>query len=207
MKVINAALLLSAFLASAVSTCSPASAQRADLYRCDGCEAIYEHGFDDLTWSTRIADKEEPGEPLVLTGTVYETDAKTPAEGVIIYAYQTNAAGVYPTTGDEKGWGRRHGHLRGWIRTGENGRYQFRTIKPGSYPGRSAPAHIHMTVKEPGKTEYWIDDVVFAGDPHLSDDPENQGRHRGGSGVVTLVRDENGVWQAVRDITLERHPQ
>ncbi|MDQ2920818.1 MAG: hypothetical protein M3R52_04270 [Acidobacteriota bacterium] len=37
----------------------------------------------------------EPGEPLVIFGTVYKEDGKTPADGILIYVYHTNAAGIY----------------------------------------------------------------------------------------------------------------
>lgn len=183
-----------------------ATAQRADLYDCEGCEAIHEHSFDDLGWSATIADGSEPGEPLVLTGTVYAVDGTTPAKGVVVYAYHTNAEGVYPKRGDEKGWAQRHGYLRGWIRTDENGRYRFRTIKPGSYPGSTAPAHIHMTVKEPAKQEYWISDVLFDDDPFVTDSDREDRSNRGGRGIVSLARMEDGTLSAVRDIILERHP-
>lgn len=200
-------LLLVFFVGNAGGCCFTAGAQRADLYDCEGCEAIYERPFDDLTWSATISGEEEAGESLVLSGTVYAPDGSTPAKDVILYAYHTNAEGVYPTRGDEKGWERRHGYLRGWIKTDEAGRYRFRTIKPGSYPGRSgSPAHIHMTVKEPGKHEYWIDDVFFDDDPFVTDAVRRNRRNRGGNGIVSLTAGEDGVLHAVRDIVLERHP-
>ncbi len=186
--------------------CFTASGQRADLYDCEGCEAIHEHSFDDLTWTATIVDEDEPGEPLILTGNVYAVDGTTLAKDVIVYAYHTNAKGVYPKRGDEKGWARRHGYLRGWIKTDENGRYRFRTIKPGSYPGRTAPAHIHMTVKEPGTQEYWIEDVLFDDDPLVTDAVRKDRPNRGGPGIISLARTPEGTLVAVRDIILERHP-
>lgn len=183
-----------------------AAGQRADLYDCEGCEAIYETAFDDLSWSAAIPPADEPGEPLVLSGIVYAPDGRTPASDVVVYAHHTDAEGVYPTRGDEKGWGRRHGYLRGWVKTDASGRYRFETIRPGAYPGREAPEHIHLIVKEPDKPEYWIDDVVFEGDPLVTDAMRRRLQNRGGSGVVKLSRSDDGTWQAERDIILERHP-
>ena len=200
-----AGLTLFSLLLFTTSAC--AQQPRPDLYRCEGCEAIYEHAFDDLDWQTVIPPEDEPGEPLVLEGTVYETDGTTPAADVVIYAYHTNAQGVYPTRGDETGWARRHGYLRGWIKTDDEGRYRFRTIRPASYPGRETPAHIHMTVKEPGHPEYWIDAVVFESDPYVSASSRGGGEARGGSGVIRLTRDADGVWRGTRDIRLEPHPE
>lgn len=186
------------------SACTAQEA-RPDLYRCEGCEAIYERSFDDLSWKTTISSDNEPGEPFILSGTVYQVDGTTPAEGVIVYAYHTNAEGVYPTRGDESGWGRRHGYLRGWVTSNEQGRYAFRTIRPATYPSRTEPAHIHMIVKEPDRKEYWIDAVMFEGDPLLEE--EERGSGRGGPGIVKLDQDEDGTWRANRDIVLERHPE
>ena len=177
---------------------------RPDLFQCEGCEAIREHSFDNLSWSTRIPPAGEPGDPMVLTGVVYQTDGKTPAPGVIVYAYHTNTGGVYPTRGDEQGWGRRHGYLRGWVKTNEKGEYRFETIRPGGYPGRTDPAHIHMIVKEPARQEYWIDEVVFEDDPRVTDRYRTAQQNRGGNGIIRLSRDQSGGWSGRRDIVLER---
>ena len=101
-------------------------------------------------------------------------------------------------TGNE----RRHGALRGWLRTAPDGRYRVTTIKPAPYPGRREPAHIHVTVTPRGGDEDWIDSVVFDDDPLLTADERDGRRGRGGSGIVTLERDADGVLHAVRDIVL-----
>lgn len=176
---------------------------RPDLYNCEGCEAIHERSFGSLSWKTTIPPESEPGDPLVLTGQVVQPDGRTPAAGVVIYAYHTNAEGVYPTRGDERNWARRHGYLRGWVKTDEEGRYQFRTIRPATYPSRSSPAHIHLVVKEPNRQEYWIDDVVFEDDPQLDARYRAEREDRGGSGIIPLTRDESGTWRGRRDIILE----
>lgn len=177
---------------------------RPDLFRCEGCEAIREHSFDNLSWSTRIPPAGEPGDPLVLTGVVYQKDGRTPAPGVVVYAYHTNTGGVYPTRGDEQGWARRHGYLRGWVKTNERGEYRFDTIRPGGYPGRTDPAHIHMIVKEPDRQEYWIDEVVFEDDPRVTERYRSAQQNRGGNGIIRLSRDQSGGWSGRRDIILER---
>ena len=183
----------------------PAGAQsRSDLYVCEGCEAIHERSFKGLGWSVVIPPAGEPGERLVLRGRVLAADGKTPVAGVIVYVHQTNAAGRYPMNGREQGWGRRHGYLRAWARSNGRGEYRFETIRPGSYPGRSDPAHIHITIKEPGRREYWIEDVVFTDDPLLTAEYRARLQGRGGSGIVTPRRDRAGVWQVQRDIVLER---
>jgi protocatechuate 3,4-dioxygenase beta subunit len=150
-----------------------------------------------------IAATGVPSERLIIDGTIFQPDG-TPAAGVLLYAYHTDGGGVYPKRGDETGNGRRHGYLRGWLRTGIDGRYRIETIKPGSYPSGSEPAHVHMTLRPPGAPERYIDDVVFDGDPMLT--PEHRARlqQRGGSGIVRLERDGEGFHRARRDIHLGR---
>ncbi len=169
---------------------------------CEGCEAIYESPvkFEQLRSSTILPNYNEAGPKIEISGIVYQRDGKTPAKDVVIYVYHTDQSGIYPTRGDEKGWGKRHGYLRGWVKTDKNGFYQFYTLKPKAYPNGKAAAHIHVTVKEPDKNEYWIDEYLFNDDPLLpSSLPTNP---RAGSGVVTLLPPEKGVSHATRHIIL-----
>ncbi|RXK61451.1 intradiol ring-cleavage dioxygenase [Lacibacter luteus] len=169
---------------------------------CEGCEAIYESPtpFEKLESMVWLADWTLPGQKLAVNGTVYKADGKTPAEGVIIYIYHTDGNGIYPTKGDEKGWAKRHGYLRGWMKTDKNGFYKFFTLRPGSYPNSKNPAHIHITIKEPGKQEYWIDEFVFDNDPFLTTEQRSRLQNRGGSGILThkpggsMVKAERNIY-------------
>jgi protocatechuate 3,4-dioxygenase beta subunit len=160
-----------------------------------------EFGDRELTHEDTLAGFEEDSPRLVIRGRVYEADGTTPAEGVIIYIHQTNSAGVYPHRGDETGWARRHGYLRGWIRTGADGRYAFYTVRPGPYPDGTLPAHIHGVVLEPDGRYYWIDDWNFTGDPLLRPEDLDESTAYGGAGLVTLIEEE-GRLVAERDIIL-----
>jgi protocatechuate 3,4-dioxygenase, beta subunit len=171
---------------------------------CDGCELMFEGMPKTLGWRTSIAGAGEAGEPLEMRGVIYRRDGRTPAPDVILYVYHTDAKGYYsPAPGQTLG--RRHGHLRGWMKTGRDGRYEFRTIRPAPYPHQEIPAHIHPVVKEPGKNEYYLDEHVFDDDPRLT--PEKRGKleNRGGSGIVKVSRNSEGVWVGRRDIVLGRN--
>ncbi len=169
---------------------------------CEGCEAIYESPkpFADLEYVTTLPDYNEPGSKLEVSGIVYKRDGKTPAKDVVIYVYHTNQKGRYATKGDEKGWGRRHGYLRGWMKTNKNGEYRFYTLRPASYPNSTNPQHIHVTIKEPGKNEYYIDDYEFADDPLIGKKDESR-KAICGSGLLK-VQYKNGVQVATRHIIL-----
>ncbi|NNK72114.1 MAG: intradiol ring-cleavage dioxygenase, partial [Flavobacteriaceae bacterium] len=118
-----------------------------------------------------------------------------------LYIYHTNRKGIYETRGDETGWGRRHGYIRGWIKTGKDGRYTFYTFRPASYPDRSEPEHIHIYIKEPGKNEYYIDDILFDDDPLLTASERSKRPNRGGSGIIR-PQPGGGLFVIDRDITL-----
>lgn len=174
---------------------------------CEGCEAIHESPvpFDKLESFLKMPDATWAGKkPLGINGIVYKADGKTPAPGVILYIYHTDESGHYPTKGNESGWGKRHGYIRGWMRTDEKGTYKFVTLRPAPYPGRLDPAHIHITVKEPGLPEYYIDEYVFADDPLLTADKRQKLENRGGSGILTL-KDVGNMYKGERHIYLGKH--
>ncbi|MBA3501450.1 MAG: hypothetical protein M4D80_19640 [Myxococcota bacterium] len=162
---------------------------------CEGCEYVFEGRPAKLASQARIAPANEPGEPLVIDGVVRDAK-KRPVVGVIVYAYQTNAAGKYPPGKT------RHGALRAFALTGKDGAYRFETIRPASYPKSDIPQHVHMHVVETGKCHYVIDDIVFTDDPMLTPAQRKAHEHgRGGVGVATPSR-EKQVWRVRRDITL-----
>lgn len=168
---------------------------------CAGCEAIFEYGNKQLKPVDTLPLFAEMEPKLKISGTVYKRDGKTPANDVILYVYHTNRQGVYPATGNEKGWGKRHGFIRGWVKTNETGKYTFYTFRPGSYPNGSEPEHIHLTVKEPGKNEYYMDVFVFEDDPLLNESHRKRFGNRGGSGLMKPVI-KNDMLHIERDIIL-----
>lgn len=199
-------LLLLTFLNCTSSTENTSSAAIAEvksqepLPNCEWCGAM--DAPEELSWSTTIANENEPGERLVLTGTVFNQDG-TPAAGILIYAYHTNDQGIYEKKGDETGNGKRHGHLRGWVKTDAQGRYQFNTIKPAAYPSRSEPAHVHFTLSAANMPEYWIESTLFNDDPLITPKMranDNKGRL---AHIVTLTK-KDGVWVGERDIKLKK---
>lgn len=184
----------------------PQRTARADLYNCEGCEAVGERPRTAHAAIVQLAGPGEPGERMILTGRVLAADGATPVAGVVIYAHHTNHAGLYANGSNETIWSRRHGRLRGWALTGADGRYTFRTIKPAVYPDRSMPAHVHLFVGEPGRRPYYIDDVVFDGEFGVTAAYRKACELRGGNGIIKLSRTGDGVLLARRDIRLEPHP-
>ncbi len=171
---------------------------------CEGCEAIYESPvpFEKLKTIDTLPDFNEPGLKIEISGIVYQRDGKTPAKDVVIYVYHTDQTGHYTPKGNETGWGRRHGYIRGWMKTDKNGFYQFYTLRPAHYPERNAPEHIHVIVKEPDKNEYWISEYMFDDDSLLTEAKRKLYEYRGGNGIIKLVPQANGISHATRHILL-----
>jgi protocatechuate 3,4-dioxygenase beta subunit len=172
--------------------------------RCEGCEAIYESpvSFDKLSNIDTLPDFNEPGPKIEISGIVYQRDGKTPAKDVIIYVYHTDQTGKYTSKADARGWGKRHGYIRGWMKTDRNGYYQFYTLRPAHYPEGNVIEHIHVTVKEPDKNEYWISSYLFDDDPLLTPEKRRLEDKRGGDGIVKLIPQENGISHGTRHILL-----
>lgn len=170
---------------------------------CDGCEIMYVGMPTTLNSSDTSAGWTEKGQKLLVTGTVYKLDGRTPAQNVIIYYWQTDNDGLYSPRQEMNEKAKRHGHIRGWIRTDENGKYSIYTVRPAPYPNDVIPAHIHLSIKEPDiDNEYYPDDINFDDDklliPYLKRYPQE---NRGGSGVVRVLLNGN-IQVAEHDIVL-----
>ena len=153
-------------------------------------------------WRIKMVSDQEPGEPLIISGTIYGPDGVKPLDGARLYVYHTDARGYYSDQ-DGKG-GAPQPRLRGWMKTNANGKYEFRTIRAVSYPGGGNPAHIHGTLSAPGFTERWIEEYWFEGDRFITDGMRS--KLHGTSTfapIVTLQKDSEGVWRGVRDFKLE----
>ena len=163
--------------------------------------AVADKVTDPPSWNVKIVPDNEPGESLIVSGTIYSPDGKQPMDGITLYVYQTDTTGRYTTSGGDNRGTRIHGIMR----TNAQGRYEFRTIKPGSYPNSRNPAHIHAYVSGPGYPEYWIDEYLFADDPFITDEARQKASSLGTfSPVLNLTRGSDGILRAVRDIRIER---
>ena len=167
---------------------------------CEGCEAVLEYGDRDLNAIDTLPEFASAENKLKVTGTIYEANGGTPAKDIVLYVHHTNAKGIYPTKGDEKGWADRHGYIRGWIKTGKDGRYTFYTQVPGSYPDGRNPAHIHPFILEPNGKYYYLSAYFFENDPLLTND-HMEDPPRGSDGVVKL-QEKGGIKLIERDFIL-----
>lgn len=165
---------------------------------CDGCELLYNGMPKDIKAIDTSEGWQEVGQKLIVEGTVFKPDGKTKAPNVIIYYWQTDNAGLYSKTKDKNTI---HGHLRGWLQSDADGKYQIYTVRPASYPNSTIPAHVHFAIKEPKLNEYYIEDLLFEDDPLLTDAERQKLEQRGGNGIALPVT-VNGLQYVRRDIVL-----
>lgn len=152
----------------------------------------------NVSWKTTMATEKEEGIPILISGTIFQPDGKTPAPNVLIYLYHTDIKGYYGRNGEH-----RHGRYRSWMLTDEKGRYEFRSIKPASYPDTTIASHIHMTLTGKNFKEDWIDSILFEGDRFITERERNVAGRKGGfNSILKLEKDTNGIMRGVRDIQL-----
>jgi protocatechuate 3,4-dioxygenase beta subunit len=174
---------------------------------CDSPDADIECCFINMPGNVSnimtIAGEDEAGTRILIKGKVLKGDGETPYPGILIYAYQTDANGIYSKKGDETGSQKWHGYLHGWCRTDAGGNYEIHTIRPGKYPSNDFPAHIHAAFKEPDGKTYYINDYVFADDEHVNNQYLRNLTYPGDNGVITLIKNKEGIFEGERITILE----
>jgi protocatechuate 3,4-dioxygenase beta subunit len=118
----------------------------------------------DAPSSGDVAPPSEPGDRLEVSGVVYASDGRTPVARASVYVYQTDARGYYRP---DDAMGNRDPRLKVLLRTDAQGRYGYRTVRPGSYPGTRVPRHIHYEVAADGHGTR-IFEIVFDDDPFVT---------------------------------------
>ena len=124
---------------------------------------------------------DQKGEPMLVTGRILDT-AGNPVAGAKIDVWQANDEGFYDV--QQKGL-QPDFNLRGVFRTGADGRYWFRAVKPKFYPipddgpvgqllarlGRHPyrPAHLHYILEAPGY-ETLVTHIFDPDDPYIHSD-------------------------------------
>lgn len=115
------------------------------------------------------------GERVIIHGRLLDGNAR-PVAGALVECWQANASGRYRHRND--GYvGAIDPNFGGCGRclTDAEGRYFFRTIKPGPYPFRNRvndwrPAHAHFSVFGSGFAQRLITQMYFEGDPLIRHD-------------------------------------
>lgn len=150
---------------------------------------------------TKLAPPDEPGEPMVVSGTVRNAGGK-PIAGALIYVFHADARGHYAPDApmDEPG-----SRLFGFMKTGADGHYEFRTIRPGGYPHAPIPQHIHLLVTASGYRDHKCRStcqLVFKDDPRMTAEWHKWAK-RDGNPVLSITRDLDETQRCIYDIVLQ----
>jgi protocatechuate 3,4-dioxygenase beta subunit len=152
-----------------------------------------------------LVSKDEPGEPIILSGTVYKEDGITPDSGITLFSYQTDAGGYYHRPKEDVF----HPRIFGWLRTGKDGRYEIHTIKPGpEILTADEPTHIHIHIFGKEMPEHFLHEFWFQGDSRISAEEKNLLSRLGNfSPIVTLTKGKDGISRGIRNIRVRPVPQ
>jgi len=149
--------------------------------------------------SADVAPPGEPGERLEVTGVVYAADGRTPVASASVYVYQTDTRGYYRP---DDAMGNREPRLMALLRTDGQGRYSYRTIRPGSYPGTRVPKHIHYEVTADGHGTR-IFEIVFDDDPFVTGQIRGDAaRPESGYALQRVQRETGGAGRVRQDVVL-----
>lgn len=152
----------------------------------------------NISSHVRLVSKNEPGEPLIISGIVYDKDGVTPDSGVTLFVYQTDAGGYYHRP-EENVF---HPRILGWLRTGRDGRYEIQTIMPApEILVPNEPAHIHAHIFGNGMPEHFLHEFWFQGDSRIPEEEMKRSAQLGDfSPIVRLKKGKDGVARGLRNI-------
>ena len=167
----------------------------------------------DAPSTVTVAGPNEPGTRLIVTGRTL--DGLRPVAGVSLYVFHTDARGRYATDIADLSAAELNPRLNGALRTDAQGRYQYDTIRPGSYD--NGPAHVHYVVKAQGfkplllSLQFDDDPIVIGrrkfGIPFLDPESFKVGPCKSRPDCVLtrpVVRDAQGTSRVTRDIQMVR---
>lgn len=133
--------------------------------------------------STGIAcHAEEPGPRLLVAGVVVDGRGE-PVRGAAITAYNTDIEGLYAPADAPDGTQR----IKVELTTDEQGRFQFLTVWPASYPGTGNPAHVHVEVTARGVRKDAT--LWFEGDPTIRPELRRNAASDGHTQILEVDRE------------------
>jgi protocatechuate 3,4-dioxygenase beta subunit len=157
--------------------------------------------------SLSLITDDEQGTRLHVTATVRDPQGQ-PVPHARVYVFHADAQGHYSHNGvmDE-----RHARLFGYLLTGEQGEFQFDTVRPGGYPvpaARSAdekahiPQHIHVQIEASG-FQFYNQQWVFEDDPRMTSH-WRQWAAKLQRPILRVVRDDQQNERAICEVILQR---
>ncbi len=121
--------------------------------------------------SATLAQPAERGDPIVVSGHVRDASDR-PVGGALLYVFHADDAGRYTPA---RAMDEPNARLFAFLRTGSDGRFEFKTIYPGPYPERKdvegdarfVPRHVHFEITADGIATR-RGQMVFDDDPRMT---------------------------------------
>jgi protocatechuate 3,4-dioxygenase beta subunit len=150
-----------------------------------------------------IVPRDEPGAPLVVSGIVRD-ESGSPIASALVYVFQTSDNGSYSSRGGNAGdmGDSLNPRIFGYMKTGADGKYEFRTIRPGQYPNDGPPAHVHYEISAPG-FETKATELMFEDDSRMTEGTKKWVLEAGFV-IGKPARGDDGVSRVTADWTLAR---
>lgn len=151
-----------------------------------------------LIENTMLADVDEPGTRLIISGQVRNLDCSEVIPNTRIDVWHANDEGAY----DNAGY-----NLRGYTLTNNQGFYVFETIVPGHYPnaGSFRPSHIHVKITPPG-FDTLTTQLYFEGDEYIPGDAAasiDSGVYNATFRIIPLTMNTMGKYEGTWDIVVD----
>lgn len=143
----------------------------------------------------RPAPENEPGEPLIICGTLLRKEDRKPVPHAAVLAYQTDIRGDYRQKVKDKAETAR---LSGRAQTDAAGRFLISTILPGRYNNKGPGGHIHLQVEgaRPEGYTFQFSQYSSAADKQFIEKNEQ-------FFLVDLKRDETGRLVGFLDVVVK----
>ncbi|MDN3657030.1 hypothetical protein QWZ08_15380 [Ferruginibacter paludis] len=150
---------------------------------------------------TNLILRGSKGTPVVLKGSIFKEDGKTPVSNALVEIWHCDENEVYDNTSEAY-------HYRGGQKTTTDGKYAFTTILPVPYKADPKdesswrPAHIHMRVSVPGQQDL-ITQIYFKGGKYVETDkwasaPQAVNR------ILDIATNKAGQSEVVFNVTMRK---
>lgn len=159
--------------ATATNVCPPTPRQTEGPYYPPKAQIDAQLDKDNDLTIVKGQQGRAAGQVLYVVGQILDTRCR-PIIGALVEIWQASEGGRYRHPRDTQNPAPLDPQFQYWgkFTTDKEGRYLFKTIKPGAYPaGRTwmRPSHIHFKVTHPAFGEF-ITQMYFVGDPYQDKD-------------------------------------
>ncbi len=125
-----------------------------------GDDALGPYWTNNIRQTNMLARPNEPGQRMMLMGSVFARDCLTAIPGAMVVAWQADDEGLYDYNRAGQNQGSSGGqlpedktNLRGYVQSSTSGTFSFDTIVPSEYP---------LDILDPGNSAYRAPHVHFA---------------------------------------------